>query len=639
MANANDNADEGAQDTAAGIDYYGEQLAQYSDLVEVGTTDEGKRVLVRLCEDSDHAEKLDKDNAKRCCDLLEFYRNRTGIEPTKQLVFDVARNIATGKVTGAGIGETSPFDPKTIADICNATPLTRAVATKAVKRTIPVNPVAAIFNMLRMVACRIHPAVLTPVGPDDDDTGSPLNLYLLLIGASGAGKSNTMKSGWPWKNHKYGFDHNCYFDYSRANRGAAVRATNQGEADAHMTSLLPLDQAAVAAAAKTTPHAAEVPNPDPLVQPQPYRVAGVEGVLPMKAAYEWKPDRAGAIGSGESLADVLGEYTDVEHKDDEGNVQIEQVWGLAERAVYTVKFDEFETFIQKGSGSTSTLVSEMNSAWSGGQLGNVTVGRGDKSIDGHYRVCRVAGAQPALFQRIEQMGKTGALQREVMVTVQYPWGSNDIGFDRYEGELRYPVDVLTTPDNPTGAISGFTMDPVVFRQAFEERVGDPRGTEDQDAFAHRNLQLIRLACLLTAAHGLTHVTMPLWKLARQLMDYSMRCYYYMRDEGAREQLRQADKESKLNDYKRAAAAVARDEGVAGAAEKIMEVVQAAGPEGAGRRDFTQKLSGGNYAPYLNDALAMLTSNAQGPAMVVEVPPPPGKRAKRYALAQGATAAG
>lgn len=635
VANANFNDDEGAQDTAAGIDYYGAQLAQYSDLVEV----EGKRVLVRLCEDSDHAEKLDKDKAKRCLALVEFYRDRTGIEPTEQLVFDVARNIATGKITGAGIGETSPFDPKTIADICNATPLTRAVATKAVSRTIPVNPVAAIFNMLLKVACRIHPAVLTPVGPDDDDAGSPLNLYLMLIGASGAGKSYTMKSGWPWKNHKYGFDHNCYADYSLANRGPAVRATKQVEADAHMTSLLPLDQAAVAAAAKTTPHAIEVPNPDPLVQPQPYRIAGVEGVLPEKVAYEWKPDRAGAIGSGESLGVVLGEYTDVEHKDDEGKVEVEQVWGLAERAVYTVLFDEFETFIQKGSSSTSTLVSEMNSAWSGGQLGNVTVTRGDKSIDGRYRVCRVVGAQPALFQRIEQMGKTGALQREVMVAVEYPWGSNDIGFDRYDGELRYPVDVLTTPDNPTGAIRSFTMDPDVFRQAFEERVGDPRGTEDQAAFSHRNLQLIRIACLLTAAHGLTHVTMPLWKLARQLMDYSMRCYYYMRDEGAAEQLRRANKESQLHAYKRAAAAVARDEGVAGAAEKIMEVVQAAGPEGAGRRDFTQKLSGGNYAPYLNDALAMLTSNAQGPAMVVEVPPPPGKRAKRYALAQGATAVG
>lgn len=619
--------DEGGQVNARSIDYYGAQLARYSTLVSV----EDKRVLVRLYDDSEHAERLDVAKAKRCLSLIEFYRERTGIEPTTQLVFDVARTIATGKLTGEGIGTSSPFDPKTIADICNATPLTRAVATKAVSRTIPVNPVAALFNMLLKVACRIHPAVLTPVGPDDDGAGSPLNLYLMMIGASGTGKTNTMKASWPWK-ARYGFDHNCWYDYSRANRAPAVRATKQGEAEAHMTSLLP-------AAQTGTPLATDAFDPDPLVPPQPYSTVHVDGILPNKAAYTWDPDRRGAIGSGESLSPLLGEYTDVEHKDEEGNIQVEQVWGLAQRAVYTVHFDEFESFIQKGSGSTSTLVSEMNSAWSGGQLGNVTVSRGDKAIDGPYRVCRVVGAQPHLFQRIEEMGRTGALQRELMVVVEYPWGSNDIGFDRYTGELRYPVDVLITKDNPTGAIHGFTMDQRVYRQAFEERVGDPRGGEDQEAFAHRNLQLIRLACLVTAAHGLTHVTMPLWKLARQLLDYSMRCYYYMRDEGAAEQRRRADKESQLHAYKHAAAAMARDEGIAGAADKILEVVHVAGPEGACRRDFTQKLSGGNYAPYLSDALAMLTSNAQGPALVIEVPPPAGKRAKRYVAAPGPSAVG
>lgn len=637
QAVATDDTKESTQDKTAGIDYFGEQLAQYSDLVTVARTADGKRVLVSLYADSEHAESLDRQQAQHCLGLIEFYRERTGLEPNEQLVFDVARNIATHKITGAGIGRRSPFDPKIIADICNASPLTRAVATRAVKRTITVNPVAALFALLHKIACRIHPAVLTPVGPDEQDYGTPINMYLMLIGESGSGKTNTMKSGWLWKNHKYGFDHNCYFDYSLANRGNPVRATKPDENKAHLHSLLPVERSADESVAETkkNPHKTmtQVPAIDPMVQPQPYPRMNVEGVLPMKAPYAWDPDREGAIGSGEVLSDTLSELVDVEHKDEDGNVKTEKVWQLRERPVFTVKVDEFETFLQKGNSSGATLVSEMNTAWSGGSVGNITVGRGNRTAAGRYRMCRIVGAQPALFQQIERMGKTGALQRELMVAVQYPWGSADVGFEQYEGELRYPVDVLTTPDNPTGAISGFTMDPVVYRQAFEERVGDPRGAEDPKAFAHRNLQLIHIACLLTAAHGLTHITMPLWKLARQLIDYSTRCYYYMRDEGAAEQLRQADKEAELNEYKRAATAVARDTGIAKAAEKILEVVHDAGSGGAARRDFTQKLSGSAYAHYLNDALALLTSTSNGPAEVVEVPPPPGKRACRYVAAQ------
>lgn len=663
-ANATDDSDDDPT-----IEQVGSRLAVFSDLVEVV---DGK---IHVCgREGGMPESLPLDLATHVVDLVDYYAERTGLTPNRDLVYTVAKTVNTDGLTGRGIGENSPFDPQLIATICNATPLTRAVATRATRSGL--NPVAAIFNVLRRIACRIHPRVTTPDVShlDHGREGSTLNLNLMYIGESGSGKTTAMHTPWPWPSKRYGFDHACYYDYDRANDGHGVRETKPGEDEAHLTSLIRkpgddpnAEQMPVANAsgvvdmiqAATT----KVAPRDPLLQPLRFSLTNVDGVLPMRADTTWDPDAAGEIGSGDVLAEVLGEYVDVvvdsptnatgvgtdradsDDNDDTNAVvkrRTETVWRTKERACFTVEFDEFEAALAKASDKKAAMIPHLNTAWAGKRLGNLTRSSGNKSIDGPYRLVRVANAQPQLFPRIREKGDTGMLQREIMIAVEYPWGSCDVGIHPYDAaDLAYPCDVLVTEDNPTGAITGFSFDPEVFNEAYVDEVGRPRHGEDTKAMTHRNLNLIRLSCVLAAAHGVTHVTLPLWNLARQLITYSTRSYYYMRDESKAAMFRQTTEDNDNDVVRKAGQKLAYDERVAKVAAGILDLVQtrAAKDKVATRRDFVRKYSGTDSALFIDDALRLLTTPPSGPPTLVVVPPTGNKRSPGYTLATPATGPG
>ena len=650
----------------ATIDELGDRLAAFSDLVEVA---DGK-VHVRGREGG-MPEVLNHDLATRVVDLVDYYADRANRTPDRDLVYTVAKTVNTGALTGKGIGENSPFDPRLIREICNSTPLTRAVATRATRAGV--NPVAALYATLARFACRIHPRVTTPDVShlDHGRRGSTLNLNIMSIGSSGAGKSTAMNRPWPDK--RYGFDHACYYDYDLANRGPGVRDTKPGEDTAHLTSLVrkpddpdpneeqvPVGGGKFGVVDTTQAVSTKAATNDPLTQPLRYPVWQVEGTLTEpRVGLDWDPDNGGEVGSGDVLADVLGEYVEVD-VDSAANVpgvgdgkdkgdgkdtgeaprrRTETVWRTKERAVFTVEFDEFEAALAKASDKKAALIPHLNTAWAGNRLGNLTRSGGDRRIDGPYRLVRVANAQPQLFPRIREKGDTGMLQREIMVAVEYPWGSCDVGIDPYgEADLLYPCDVLVTEDNPTGAIAGFTFDPDVFAEAYIDEVGRPRHGEDTAAMTHRNLNLIRLSCVLAAAHGVSHVTLPLWDLARHLIDYATRSFYYMRDESKAALYQRTADDADADVVRRASQKQAHDDRVAKVAAGIVEVVrkQAAKDKPATRRDFDRRYSGTDSEAFIDEALRLLTTPPSGAPALVVVPPTGRQTAPRYTLPGTAT---
>lgn len=667
----------GSDDDEPTLESYADRLAAHGGLVEVV----GNHVNV-YGREGGVPEELTLELVSRTADLVDYYKQQTGITPEgPDVTYTVAQAVNTNLITGKGIGKNSPFDPAFIADICNSTPLTRAVASTAIHSGE--NPVVAIFNVLRMVASRIHPTVTTPdvSHMKNGMAGSTLNLNLMYIGESGAGKTTAMKSGWFWP-QRYGFDHNCYADYSAANSGPGVRETKPGEDQAHLNSLLrkpgedkslPVPDAGGIVDADQAVNT-KLSNSDPLVQPMPYRIAGVPGVLPLKVAVSWDPDRCGEVGSGEVLADALGEYVKVEvpaggtgtdtgtplgggeakDKSDAGakdkadtdaavpRRETTLEWRTRERACFTVTFDEFEAALNKSKSKQSTMIPKLNSAWSGEQLGNLTSTKGDRTINGPYRLVRVSNAQPVLFSAIREAGKTGMLQREIFVAVEYPWGSLDIGVDKYEkNDVVYPCEATITPDNPTGAITSFTMAPAVFMEAYVDKVGKPRLSrgEDVKAFTHRNLNTIRLACVVAAAHGVTHVSMPIWVLARKLIDYSTRSYYYMRDEGKAAQFVHETEAAQWQAGIRAAAESATEDLIAETAADILKAVAQRGANGepVERRVFMRKFGGSPKQPLVDKALRLLTRPPSGPPALIEVPPTGKQTYPRYLLANQAAA--
>lgn len=486
------------------------------------------------------------------------------------LVHTVAKAVAAGEADPKDreiFPDGSPNDLALINRIMNFSPVTQAIYSHGTANGM-VHPVAAYMHQLVLTCMRIPPYLRTPTG--DGTLKKPINLYLQLMGSSGAGKSVTMGQQWLWARcgeTRHWFnerpdDNDCtlmqeqYLDKVSPMLNAErqcdfIRPSRAGEESAHITN---------------TRH-----------RPGPY-------TGPKKVDYDTDTQEAPDLSryieanSDAAVPDPLMHTKCItvthEAEDEDGNVttseEIKQPTAIRPRAVALARYDEMGKLF--GKNGSSPVIDELDKAWSGSPLGGTTQGHGNKQVDGLYSYSLEGGVQPSLLAEFANpAAMRGFMQRQLFCYALWPFGSLDIGITPQRALPPSPLD--TTPD-----LAPFTAVPAVAQAVHtkalngevvnavnkDEEIIWLRGVPEhvKAMMSHTTLMAVRLACAVAAIHGTSHVSEAIWGHTLDLMEFHRRTLRAFVAQG--EALAEADRakagalagagDVAREDYKRKAAA-------------------------------------------------------------------------------------
>ena len=446
------------------------------------------------------------------------------------LVHTVAKAVAAGEADPKDreiFPDGSPNDLSLINKIMKFSPVTQAIYSHGTGNGM-VHPVAAYMHQLVLTCMRIPPYLRTPTGGSENN--KPINLFLQLMGSSGAGKSVTMGQKWLWSQtgesrhwfNERADDNDCtlmqdtYLDKVAPNRYAEresdfIRPSRAGEESAHITN---------------TRH-----------RPGPY-------TGPKKVNYDTDTQEAPDLGryieanSDAAVPDPLVHTKRItvthEAEDEDGNVttseEVTEFRGIRPRAVALARYDEMgKVFTKNGS---SPVIDELDKAWSGTGLGGTTQGHGNKQVDGVFSYCLEGGVQPSLLAEFgNPAAMRGFIQRQFFCYALWPFGSLDIGITPQHTLPPSPLD--TTPD-----LTPFTAVPAVAQAVHtkalngeevnavnkDEEIIWLRGVPKhvKDMMSHTTLMAVRLACAVAAIHGTSHVSEAIWSHTLDLMEFHRR---------------------------------------------------------------------------------------------------------------------
>ena len=446
------------------------------------------------------------------------------------LVHTVAKAVSAGEADPKDreiFPDGSPNDLALINEIMNFSPVTQAIYSHGTANGM-VHPVAAYMHQLVLTCMRIPPYLRTPTG--DGTLKKPINLYLQLMGSSGAGKSVTMGQKWLWARcgetrawfNERPDDNDCtlmqeqYLNKVAPNMDAEsecdfIRPTRAGEESAHITN---------------TRH-----------RPGPY-------TGPKRVDYDTDTQEAPDLSryieanSDAAVPDPLvhTKYLTVTHEaeDEDGNTvtseEIKQPVAIRPRAVALARYDEMGKVFNKN--GSSPVLDELAKAWSGTPLGGTTQGHGNKQVSGLYSYSLEGGVQPSLLAEFgNPAAMRGFMQRQYFCYALWPFGSLDIGITPQHALPPSPLD--TTPD-----LTPFTAVPAV-AQAVRNRSlnGEVVNAVNKDEeiiwlrgvpehvramMSHTTLMAVRLACAVAAIHGTSHVSEAIWAHTKDLMEFHRR---------------------------------------------------------------------------------------------------------------------
>jgi hypothetical protein len=420
-----------------------------------------------------------------------------------------------------------PTDPELLYRIFNFSDETRTIFHKARnRRPKAVNPVALLLReMLRR-------GMRAPV-----DTrlfkGTPLSMYVVVVGRSGTGKSEAAKedaSPWP---------------------GASLAAPKWLE-DLAARRIAPDPKTAAPAtggsAAPGSAPAITSPSMQPVLIPHDF-------------------DKTESIGSGQALTDHL---ITLEGKGDNVIVQM-----LPHPAVL-IEEDEMLTLLRASKSDSSTIVPTLNSAWTGADIGNSTRAHGNRRTTGKYSLYMWAGLQPKFVHELLGHDDSGFFQRTFLCPVTDPW--------RNENKPDVPQPTLVPSGSMPIIHAGdmFTADDAVLQEI-------ESGTEDSDydhlldptdeAKSHAGQVRIRLACLAALLHGTLHITEALWDWTLNLMEVSERVDAWMRAEAEITRSAIAEKMGQERATSVAASLTHTSDMTTETAETIVQLLQRNGADG------------------------------------------------------------
>ena len=223
------------------------------------------------------------------------------------------------------------------------------------------------------------------------------------------------------------------------------------------------------------------------------------------------------LRSGESAGDAF--FTRIKKSvDGKDDVWVDE-WINLNRAIIFF-FDEVLYFVGKQRQNSSTLVAVLLSMWSGEMLGGALAGGKGKTVPAkEYRACVVLNSQKETDAfRGDSSAYSGESSRILTVSAVNPLAETDHG--AVQG-MEPPESVVV----PKFGGYGDRMSPQ-FRALPEMEAAQAQ----QDFLAHKGLndrtrsheilQRSKIACVLAALDGRTHLTLEDWHLALHLIEHS-----------------------------------------------------------------------------------------------------------------------
>jgi hypothetical protein len=183
-------------------------------------------------------------------------------------------------------------------------------------------------------------------------------------------------------------------------------------------------------------------------------------------------------------------------------------------------FDEVLFFVGKQKQNSSTLVSVLLSMWSGEMLGGALTGGKGKTVEaGTYRAIVVLNSQKENDPfRTEASSYSGETSRILNVSSTNPNARRD--FMAVQGQFEpIPVEIPKFGGEGTQMPPQFYALPEMEAAQEEQDFAASEGLHDKSR-SHEVLQRSKIACVLAALDGRTHLNHEDWHLALHLIEHS-----------------------------------------------------------------------------------------------------------------------
>jgi hypothetical protein len=262
------------------------------------------------------------------------------------------------------------------------------------------------------------------------------------------------------------------------------------------------------------------------------------------------------LRSGESAGDSF--FTRIKRSVEGQNDEWVDEWINLNRAIIFF-FDEVLYFVGKQRQNSSTLVAVLLSMWSGEMLGGALAGGKGKSVPAReYRACVVLNSQRETDAfRSDSSAYSGESSRILTVSAVNPLAEAD--FNAVQGTE--PPQKVVVPkfggygDRMTPQFHALPeMEAAQAQQDFLAH----RGLNDRTR-SHEILQRSKIACVLAALDGRTHLTLEDWHLALHLIEHSREVDSEIRAAQARAQRSEAGKSGAILGVRLDAADASREE--------------------------------------------------------------------------------
>jgi hypothetical protein len=223
------------------------------------------------------------------------------------------------------------------------------------------------------------------------------------------------------------------------------------------------------------------------------------------------------LRSGEAAGDAY--FSRVKRTLEDGKEAWEDEWVNLNHSIIFF-FDEVLFFVGKQKQNSSTLVSVLLSMWSGEMLGGALTGGKGKTVEaGTYRAIVVLNSQKENDPfRTDASSYSGETSRVLNVSSTNPDARKD--FMKVQGQFEpTPVEI------PKFGGEGMQMPPQFYalpemEAAQEEQdFAASEGLHDKSR-SHEVLQRAKIACVLAALDGRTHLNHEDWHLALHLIEHS-----------------------------------------------------------------------------------------------------------------------